>query len=107
MIAGAGQSLGGTRDLIVDTVKLIKRATGGAAINDWQGQWEIVFKVGSGSLSKASPAVLVTEEIYNRSDDSHVRLISACSGISTGTWTTNFLAKWSSIPGMLTDSGDL
>lgn len=107
LLASNNQPLYGARDLIVDTVKLInlKPSGGGANPRDWQGQWQIQFKVGPGSLSKPSPPVLVTQKFTIDDTNPSIALISSCNGISTGTGTTNYLAKWSGISGMLMDSG--
>lgn len=107
LLAANNQPLHGSQDLIVDTVKLInlKPSGGGANPNDWQGQWQVIFKVASGSLNKPSPPVMVTQKFTIDPTVPTVALISSCNGISSGTGTTNFLAKWSGIKGMLMDSG--
>ncbi|MBN8537076.1 MAG: tail fiber domain-containing protein [Deltaproteobacteria bacterium] len=107
LLAANNQPLHGSQDLIVDTVKLInlKPSGGGANPNDWQGQWQVIFKVASGSLNKPSPPVMVTQKFTIDPTVPTVALISSCNGISSGTGTTNFLAKWSGITGMLMDSG--
>lgn len=107
LLAADNQLLNGTQDLIVDTVKLInlKPSGGGANPNDWQGQWQVVFKVGPGSLRKPTSPVQVTQKFTIDPTVPTVALISSCNGISTGTGVSNFLAKWSSITGMLMESG--
>lgn len=106
LLAANNQPLHGSQDLIVDTVKLInlKPSGGGANPNDWQGQWQVIFKVASGSLNKPSPPVLVTQKFTIDPTVPTAALINSCNGISSGTGTTNFLAKWSGITGMLMDS---
>ncbi len=93
--------------LTVDKVELVNlRPTGGP--NEWQGQWQISFLVGGGSLTRSVRPISITQKITVNPGAPYSAVaaaVSACNGVSSGTGTNDFLAKWSLTQGLLQDSG--
>ncbi len=92
--------------LTVDKVDLVNlRPTGG--LNEWQGQWQISFQVGGGSVARSVRPIAITQKITINTGAPYsaaAAAISACNGVSSGTGTNDFLAKWSLTQGLLQDS---
>lgn len=95
-----------TQSLRVDKVELVNLRPTGGAPDEWQGQWRISFQTGPGSAIRSIRPVMLTQKlVVNPLPDPLNARIQSCVGLSTGTGTTNFLAKWSPITGVLQDTG--
>lgn len=106
LLAGNNQLLNGSQSLVVETVRIIDLKPSGGSVNplEWQGQWEIKFKVGAGSLDRQVKPVLITQKfIVDNTTPADTR-ITSCEGLSTGSGTSNYISKWSAVPGVLEDS---
>lgn len=105
LLAANSSKLYGTNDLIVDKVRIVNLKPNGSNPNEWQGQWEISFVVGSNSLARSLRPISLSQKFdVDRTIPSATR-ISACQGLSFGAGTNNYLSKWTAIPGVLDDSG--
>ena len=93
-------------NLKVDTVELVNLEQVGGP-NEWQGQWQISFQTGSGKVIRSVRPITVTQKVtINTSspNSATAAVISACTGISTGSGTENYLAKWTDTLGVLQNS---
>ncbi len=91
--------------LIVKNVKLINLEPTLATADEWQGQWEVSFKVGANSALRSVRPIVVSQKFtVDTITDPTAARITACKGTSTGTGTQNYLSKWTAAPGVLQDS---
>lgn len=96
---------GSSFGLLVDKVELAELEQVGALPDEWQGQWRISFQTGRNALIRSVKPIRVTQKVKLDLTVPEAARILGCTGISTGTGTPGFLAKWSLVPGILDTSG--
>lgn len=105
-LAENDQPLYGVPNLLVNKVRITNLIPSGGSgnPNEWQGQWEISFKVADNSTDRPiKPITLLQKFMIDPTAPTNAR-ISSCLGLNSGSGTTNYLAKWSPILGILQDS---
>lgn len=64
--------------------------------NEWQGQWQISFQLGGGSVVRSVKPISVSQNVIINTAAPYsavAAMISGCGGVSTGSGTVNFLTS--------------
>jgi hypothetical protein len=86
VIAEQGVDLPNSSGIRVNKVELVNLRPTGAA-NEWQGQWQVSFQTGSGSIVRSTKPTSITQKITINTAAPYsatAAVISACGGVDSG-----------------------